>query len=135
MAEGFLRHLAPEHFDVHSAGTSPTAVNPSAIVVMWEKGIDISAHRSKNVAEYLGRRFQYIVTVCDDANEGCPIFPGPSIRLHWSFPDPAKATGTEEERLSVFRKVRDEIESRIREFVASAGISSVSPGQQSTAVG
>jgi len=119
MAEGFLRHMAGDRFDAHSAGTNPTTVNPMAVAVMREKGIDISQHRSKNAAEYLGQHFRYIVTVCDHANEHCPIFPGPSIRLHWSFPDPAAATGTEEERLPVFRSVRDAIEAKIREFVSS----------------
>lgn len=117
MAEGFLRHYGGEHFDAFSAGTQPSTVNPLAIAAMREKGIDISGNRSKNAAEYLGRHFRYIVTVCDHAKEHCPIFPGPSVRLHWSFPDPAGATGTEEERMLVFRSVRDEIESKIREFV------------------
>ncbi len=117
MAEGFLRHIAGERLEAHSAGTNPTTVNPLAIAVMREKGIDISQHRSKNAAEYLGQHFHYVITVCDHANEHCPIFPGSSIRLHWSFPDPASATGTEEERLPVFRSVRDDIEAKIRHFV------------------
>ncbi|WP_041856772.1 arsenate reductase ArsC [Candidatus Korobacter versatilis] len=117
MAEGLLRHLAGDRFDACSAGTNPTAVNSLAIAAMREKGIDISQHRSKNAAEFLGQHFRYIVTVCDQANEHCPIFPGPSIRLHWSFPDPAAATGTEEDRMPVFRVVRDDIEAKIRAFI------------------
>ena len=117
MAESFLRQMAGERFNAHSAGTNPTSVNPLAIAVMGEKGIDISQHRSKNATEYLEQRFRYIITVCDHANEHCPIFPGPSIRLHWSFADPAAAKGTEEERLRVFRRVRDEIQDKIRSFV------------------
>jgi arsenate reductase len=120
MAEGFLRHLAGEQFEAHSAGTRPTQVNPGAIAVMREKGIDISHHRSKNVAEYLEQPFSYIITVCDNAKEQCPIFPGPSIRLHWSLPDPADAEGTYEAKLEVFRSVRDDIESRIRSFLAGS---------------
>jgi arsenate reductase len=118
MAEGFLRHLNGERFEAYSAGTQPSRVNPMAIEVMAEKGIDISQHRSKNATEYLGRHFPYIITVCDNAKEHCPIFPGPSIRLHWSLPDPAEAQGTHEEKLAMFRAVRDEVEARIREFVS-----------------
>ncbi|HEY3930675.1 MAG TPA: arsenate reductase ArsC [Candidatus Koribacter sp.] len=119
MAEGFLRHYAGNRFDVQSAGTQPSTVNPLAISVMREKGIDISSHRSKNAAEFLGHHFRYIITVCDNAREHCPIFPGPSIRLHWSFADPAEAAGSEAERLPVFRAVRDEIEKGIREFLSA----------------
>lgn len=117
MAEGFLRALGEGRFDAYSAGTKPTAVNPMAIQVMGEKGIDISRHRSKNAAEYVGQQFRYIITVCDHANEHCPIFPGECIRLHWSFPDPAAARGSDEDRLIVFRSVRDDIEARVLEFL------------------
>jgi arsenate reductase len=120
MAEGFLRHLSDDRFDVHSAGTHPTSVNPLAIAVMREKGIDISQQLSKNVAEYLGQPFGFVITVCDHANEQCPVFPSLSTRLHWSFDDPAAATGSDEERLPVFRRVRDEIEGRVRAFAKDA---------------
>ncbi len=120
MAEAFLRHLAADRFDAHSAGTRPTTVNPLAIVVMREKGIDLSRQRSKSASEYLGQYFGYIITVCDNAREHCPIFPGPSVRLHWSFPDPAEAIGTDDQRLPVFRQVRDAIEEQVRRFITSA---------------
>lgn len=116
MAEGFLRALAGDKFEALSAGTKPTVVNPLAIEVMREVGIDISGHRSKNVAEYVGKHFQYVITVCDNAKEQCPIFPGTSIREHWPFDDPADATGSREEKLAVFRRVRDEIAEKVKEF-------------------
>jgi arsenate reductase len=119
MAEGYLRHLAGDRFEAHSAGTNPSQVNALAIEVMREKGIDISQQRSKNVTGYVGKHFPYIITVCDNAKEHCPIFPGPAIRLHWSLPDPADARGTHEEQLAVFRTVRDQVEARIREFLAN----------------
>ncbi len=87
---------------------------------MREKGIDISQQRSKDVREYLGQSFRYIIKVCDNANERCPVFPGTSVRLHWSFPDPADAEGTEEEKLRVFRPIRDAIEAAVRQFVSEA---------------
>jgi arsenate reductase (thioredoxin) len=118
MAEGFLRSLAADRFEAHSAGTRPSTLNPLAVKAMNEVGIDISQQSSKNASGYLGTHFPYLITVCDNAKESCPIFPGTSIRLHWPFDDPADATGTEEERLAVFRRVRDEIGERIREFVA-----------------
>lgn len=117
MAEGFLRTYGGEVYDAHSAGTKPSSVNPLAVEVMREVGIDISGQRSKNVTEYLGQHFPFVVTVCDNAAEHCPIFPGPSIRQHWPFEDPAKCTGTTQERLMVFRKVRDEIGARVRGWV------------------
>lgn len=117
MAEGFLRSLGSDRFDARSAGTHPTAVNPLAIAVMQEKGIDLSQHHSKDVSEFLGKHFAYVVTVCDNASRRCPVFPGNSIRLHWPLDDPAEATGSDEERLAVFRRVRDEIEARVREFL------------------
>jgi len=119
MAEGFLRHLAGDRFESRSAGTEPSHVNPTAIAVMQEKGIDLSSHRSKNVTDYLGQHFGYVITVCDNAKEHCPIFPGPSIRLHWPFPDPATVLGSEAERLQVFREVRDQIEQQIRTFLST----------------
>ena len=117
MAEGFLRALAGDRFEVHSAGTKPSVVNSMAVKVMREAGIDISTHRSKNVSEYLGRHFTHVITVCDNANEHCPIFPGPCVREHWPFEDPADAHGSEEERRKVFRRVRDEIRKRAAAFV------------------
>lgn len=114
MAEGLLRHIGKGRFEVHSAGTEATEVRPLAIRAMDEIGIDISGHRSKTLDEYIGQHFDYVITVCDQANESCPIFPSDPKRIHWSFPDPSAAEGTEEECLAVFRKTRDEISSRLR---------------------
>jgi arsenate reductase (thioredoxin) len=108
MAEGLLRHLAGDRFEVASAGTE-------AIEAMAELGVDISGQSSKTLERYLEEPFDQVVTVCDDANEACPVFPGAKSRLHWSFRDPSRVEGSEEERLEVFRKVRDEIQGRIRE--------------------
>ncbi len=119
MAEGLLRHLARDRFEVASAGVSPTQVRPEAIEVMREIGIDISRQHSKGVDDFVGREFDYVITVCDNANEQCPVFPGRTNRLHWSFDDPAAAQGDEFARLAVFRRVRDEILQRIRSFVAN----------------
>ena len=122
MAEGLLRYLAGDSFEVTSAGTEATRVRPQAIEVMGEIGIDISRQESKTLERYLGEPFDYVITVCDDANEACPVFPGAESRLHWSFRDPSQATGTEEERLEVFRTVRDELRERIeRELVRGKG--------------
>ncbi len=118
MAEGFLRAYGGNLYEAYSAGTKPSTVNPLAVEVMREVGIDISEHRSKNVTEYLGKHFPVVITVCDKAREHCPIFPGPCIREHWPFDDPADAIGTPEQQLAVFRKTRDEIAARIRAFVA-----------------
>lgn len=117
MAEGFLRHLAGDRFLVASAGTHPAGLNPYAVEAMREIGIDISRHISERVDTYLGERFDRVITVCDRAKESCPVFPGAPTLSHWSFEDPAAATGTFEERLTVFRKVRDQIERRVREFI------------------
>jgi len=114
MAEGLLRHLAGDRFEVMSAGTEATSVRSEAIEAMSELGVDISGQESKTLERYLGEPFDYVVTVCDDANEACPVFPGAKNRLHWSFQDPSRAEGSEEKRLEVFRKVRDEIQARIR---------------------
>lgn len=113
MAEGLLRHLAGDRFEAMSAGTEATHVRPLAIRAMDEIGVDISGHESKTLECYLGEPFDHVVTVCDEANEACPNFPGAKGRLHWSFRDPSRADGTEEERLAVFRNVRDEIRHRI----------------------
>jgi arsenate reductase len=120
MAEGWLRHLAGERFEVFSAGTAPSVVNPLAIQVMAEVGIDISRHRSKSVAEFLGQPFDFVITVCDQAAETCPIFPGPAQHIHWSFPDPAAVQGDEEQRLAAFRQVRDGIATRLRDWLRSS---------------
>jgi len=118
MAEGLLRDLAGDRFEAHSAGTEATLVRPLAIRAMDEIGIDISGQDSKTLDRYLSEPFDYVITVCDDANEACPFFPGARNRLHWSFEDPSRAEGPEEERLEVFRSVRDRIGERIeREFV------------------
>jgi arsenate reductase (thioredoxin) len=117
MAEGLLRHLAGDRFEVMSAGVSPTQVKPEAITAMREIGIDISSHRSKSVDEFSHEQFDYVITVCDNANEQCPVFPGSTKRIHWSFEDPAAAAGDENARLAVFCRVRDEILQRLRLFV------------------
>ena len=116
MAEGLLRHDAGDRFEVASAGVEPSHVRPHAIEVMREVGIDISNHRSKSVNEFTGEDFDYVITVCDNANERCPLFPGNTRRIHWSFDDPAGAEGEEPEKLAVFRRVRDEIRDRLRAF-------------------
>jgi arsenate reductase len=115
MAEGLLRHLAGDRFEAYSAGTEATHVRPLAIRAMDEIGIDISGQESKTLNRYLGEPFDYVITVCDEANEACPFFPGAKNRLHWSFEDPAQATGSEEERLGVFRRARDKIRERIEQ--------------------
>jgi arsenate reductase (thioredoxin) len=115
MAEGLLRHLAGDRFEVHSAGTEAAHVRPLAIRAMEEIGIDISGQESKTLEVYLGQPFEYVITVCDEANEACPFFPGAKNRLHWSLEDPSRAEGSEEERLAVFRKVRDELRERIEQ--------------------
>lgn len=117
MAEGLLRHLAGDRFEVESAGTEKTHVRPLAIEAMREIGIDISAQTSKTIESLGERKFDYAITVCDNANEACPIFPGGPRRLHWSFDDPSAATGTDEERLAIFRRVRNEIRANIEEFL------------------
>lgn len=113
MAEGLLRGLAGDRFEAYSAGTEQTRVRPLAIEAMREVGVDISGQESKTLERYLEESFDYVVTVCDLANEACPFFPNASERLHWSFPDPSKAEGTEEEQLAFYGKVRDEIQARI----------------------
>lgn len=107
MAEGWLRHLGGDRFEVHSAGTEATRVRPLAIEAMAEVGVDISAHASKTLERYLSEPWDFVITVCDDANEACPLFPGGKTRLHWSFPDPSQ------QNLPFFRKVRDAIRARI----------------------
>ena len=122
MAEGLLRHLGGTRYEVFSAGTKPAGVNPLAIEAMREVGIDISTQRSKSVAEFAGQEFAAVITVCDNAAEECPIFPGAPQRAHWSLPNPAAVSGTEQEKLGAFRKVREELERRIQAFVNSVAI-------------
>jgi arsenate reductase len=119
MAEGMLRNLAEGRFEVMSAGTEATHVRRQAIKVMNEIGIDISGQESKTLARYLGQPFDYVITVCDEANEACPVFPGAKNRLHWSLEDPSRAYGSEEERLAIFRRVRDEIREHIEQQFAN----------------
>lgn len=120
MAEGLLRHIAGERFEVESAGTVKSFVRPQAISVMAEIGIDISSHRSKCLDEFLGTPFDYVITVCDNANESCPVFPGKASRIHWSFDDPAGVEGDETAVLAVFRRVRDEIKEKLTSFAGHA---------------
>ncbi len=122
MAEGLLRHRAGDRFAAYSAGTEATAVRPPAVGVMAELGIDISGQESKTLDRYLGEPFDAVVTVCDQANEACPVFLGATERLHWSFPDPSRATGTEEEQRAIYRGVRDAIHVRIeRDLIGMGG--------------
>ena len=116
MGEGLLRKALGDRFEIHSAGTNPTRVREEAIAVMAEIGIDISAHRSKSVDEFLGRPFRCVITVCDHARESCPVFPAPAQRIHWSFEDPAAIVGTKVEREAAFRRIRDQIAERVGEF-------------------
>ena len=117
MAEGLLRHLAGERFDVFSGGVIPSYVRPNAITVMKELGIDISDHRSKSVNEFIGTPFDYVITVCDYAAQRCPTFPGDAKRIHWSIEDPV-VIGDDEAQLEAFRTARDDLKGRIEAFVA-----------------
>jgi arsenate reductase len=117
MAEGYLRHFAAGKAEIYSAGIETHGVNPRAIAVMKEDGIDISGHTSNNVDEYMGIDFDYVITVCDNARERCPFFPTRALRFHHNFPDPAKASGTEAEIMEQFRTVREQIKSYARDFI------------------
>jgi arsenate reductase len=128
MAEGLLLHMAGKSFDVFSAGTRPAGLNPNAVKAMSEIGIDISGYRSKSVDEFLGQQFDYVVTVCDNAKESCPIFPGMGKRVHHGFPDPAAAAV--DEPMALFRQIRDEIQKWLSEFIATA-----TPGIQTNSAG
>jgi len=119
MAEGLLRHDAGDRFEVFSAGVKPSGVRSEAIAVMRELGIDLSGLRSKHVSEFAGEPFDYVLTVCDNARENCPIFPGGTVSIHHNFVDPAAISGSEEERLAVFREVRDRIREYLRGFPRS----------------
>jgi len=116
MAEGLLRHDAANAFEVFSAGTKPTQVRPEAVAVMREAGIDISGQRSKSVDEFAGQDFDYVITVCDNAKQSCPVFPAKTERIHWSIEDPAAAQGSEEEILAAFRRIRQELRLRLQRF-------------------
>ena len=120
MAEGLLRHYAGEAFAVESAGIEPSIVRPEAIEVMREIGIDISGHRSKSIDEFTAEPFDYVITVCDNAKQNCPIFPGATRRIHWSIEDPAAVGGAEQNRLEAFRAARDDLRERLGKFIESA---------------
>ncbi|MCB2231751.1 arsenate reductase ArsC [bacterium] len=119
MAEGLFRYFGEGSVDSFSAGLDPKGVNPRAVTVMNELGIDISSHTSDHLEKYLKDSFDFVITVCDNANEKCPVFPGAGKRLHWPFDDPADATGTDEEILAEFRRVRDEIAAKVRAWLES----------------
>jgi arsenate reductase len=118
IAEGYLRHFAGDRAEIYSAGVEIHGVNPRAIATMVEDGIDISNHTSNNVAEYRDIPFDFVITVCDNAKERCPFFPSTAKKFHCNFPDPAKATGTEEDIAQAFREVREQIKTYARQFVA-----------------
>jgi arsenate reductase len=120
MAEGWLRHLAGDRYEVHSTGVELTDVQPLAIRAMAEVCIDISGHQSKTLDRYFNQAWDYVITACDNANASCPAFSGGRRRLHWSLPDPSKATGSEGEKLAVYRQVRDAVGGRIEAFVESS---------------
>jgi arsenate reductase len=117
MAEGLLREMGRDRFEVASAGVAPGFVRPEAIAVMREVDIDISGHKSKSVDEFINQEFDYVITVCDNANKQCPVFSGNTKRIHWSFDDPAAAKGDEGQRVAVFRRVCDEIRQRLQLFL------------------
>jgi arsenate reductase len=120
MAEGLLRHDAGKFFEVESAGTKPGSVRPEAIAVMRELGVDISGHRSKHVAEFEGQNFDYVITVCDNARASCPVFFGKAQTLHRNFKDPGALAGSEEERVTEFRRVRNDLREYLREFARTS---------------
>jgi arsenate reductase len=121
MAEGMLRAWAGDRFLVESGGTEASGVRPEAITVMSELGIDISGHASKTIERYMGQPWDWLIPVCEEACEACPYVPGAKAVLRWSFDDPSAATGSEEERLVVFRRVRDEMATQVRDFIATSG--------------
>lgn len=117
MAEALLRHLGGNRFEAHSAGLDPKGMNPLTVEALAEIGLDTEGQSSKNLQIYLGQTFDHVITVCDHANEKCPAWPGKTQRHHWSFEDPAADTGTHEEQLKVFRKIRDQISARIKAWL------------------
>jgi arsenate reductase len=130
MAEGLMRYDAGDRFEVFSAGTKPSHVRPEAIAVMQELGIDIAGQRSKSVDEFAGQDFDCVLTVCDNARESCPIFPGPTVTVHRSFEDPAPLQGSEEERLAAFRRVRDQL----RGYLKTLAETIARPGESTPAI-
>lgn len=122
MAEGIVRKLAGDRVEVHSAGIAPAGLNPLAVEAMAEAGLDISGQRSKSVSEFAGQRFDLVLTVCHQARESCPVFPGAPEYVHWSLPDPAAATGSHEARLQVFREVRDRLTALLSDLLRSRGL-------------
>ncbi len=122
MGEGLFRKEGGADYEVASAGTAPSRVRPEAVAVMNEIGIDISGHRSKSIDEFTGQHFDYVVTVCDNARDQCPVFPGRAERIHWSLEDPAAVQGSEPERLAAFRRIRDQLHQNVREFFTSSRI-------------
>ena len=128
MAEALLRRYADDHFEAYSAGLEPKGINPCTVQVMNEIGLDVSSQRSKSLMEYLGRvHMGFVITVCDRAEANCPIFPFGTVRLHWSFEDPAALEGSEPEQLAKFREVRDQIDQRLRSWLIEQGIQPASP--------
>jgi arsenate reductase len=123
MAEALLRAIGGGRFEVASAGTEATGIHPLAVQAMAEVGLDLAGHASKTLDRFLDEPWDYVITVCDAAAERCPVFPGRATRIHWSFEDPSRAPGTDAERLAVFRRVRDQIDARIRAWVGSSGAS------------
>jgi len=123
MGEGLLKNLAGDRFEVFSAGTHPSTLNPYAILAMAEHGIDIREQYSKSLNEFLEKKFDYVITVCDRAAETCPIFPGPAKRIHWSIPDPAAVEGSHEEKLAAFAQARDLIEKQLKDWLRGFEIS------------
>ena len=119
MAEGLLREVGGDDFEGVSAGISPTQVRPEAIAVMRETGIDIAGQRSKSLDEFRNQSFDYVITVCDNAKEQCPVFSGPAQRIHWGLDDPARVSGDEDLRLDAFRSARDDLSARLKEFTST----------------
>ena len=126
MAEGLLRWHGGRYFDAFSAGLEPKGINPYTIRVMQEIGYEMESHRSKNLSEYLGEHFSYLITVCNHADEKCPVFPGMGQRLHWGFEDPATFAGTDEEILAKFREIRNQIDNTILAWMSSQGLQAYS---------
>jgi arsenate reductase (thioredoxin) len=121
MAEGYLRYLADDRFEAFSAGTAPTNVNPITIQVMKEGGIDIASHTSKSVSGFQNKVFDYVITVCDNAKQVCPVFPGKYKKIHWSIEDPAEFSGIYDDKLKLFRKTRDTIKQFVLDFINNKG--------------
>lgn len=121
MGEGLLRHIAGDKIDVYSAGSKPSIVNPYAIQAMLDYGVDISGHHSDHLQQYLDKEFDYVITVCDNAAESCPVFPGKAERIHWGFPDPADVEGDDDAILASFIEVRNGLEAKFKEWLTTLG--------------